>query len=189
MSNSTATFKVIYRSATTIKVNTTFSSTSASGSANETFTAWILKNGTAIAVYANIGGHAMNYTTSTSQFGLTPSTLLAGAFSGFYEEIEVGGNQGFYASATQYFHSTGTSSVTIGSNHLTVTNYALNAASEAVLFCGSSSTYTTFVLQIGTPTGTNFPLVTNLQLAGSTTSNGNPTTFSYILQLTAFSLA
>jgi hypothetical protein len=173
--NITSSFNVVYRSSSTIKVTSTFASTNTS----ETITAWILKNGTTLAV--SVAGQ--NFT------GTAASSFIIGAFSGFYEEIAVGGQQSFYSSASQYFHSTGTSTATIGTNKVTVTNYAANSPNEAVTVCGTTSTYTTFSLSIGTPSGTTFPLVTNLQLAGTTDVNGTPTSFAYTLQVTAFTLA
>jgi len=174
-SNSTATFNVIYRSATTIKVNNTFGS----GTTTERITVWILKNGTALA--ANIAGQ--NFTGSTA------NSFITGAFGGFYEEIGVGQQQSFYSGASQYFHSTGTSSVSIGSNTVSVTNYALNSLSETVNSCGTLSNYTAFTLAIGTPSGTNFPIATNLHFAGTSTVNGTPSSFDVSIQVTGFTVA
>lgn len=173
--NTTASFNVIYRSATTIKVNTTFGS----GANTERITAWILKNGTTLAV--NLSGQ--NFT------GTTANGFITGAFAGFYQEIEVGQQQSFFSGASQYFHSTGTSSVTIGANTVTVTNYAANSLPETVTACGSTATYTAFSLSIGTPSGTTFPIVTNMHFAGTTTVNGSPSSFDYSVRVTAFTLA
>jgi hypothetical protein len=177
--NETASFNVVYRSATTDKVTTTFNT----GTENASETAWILKNGTTIAVYISAGAQGFNETGSEA------NTMIVGVFAGFYEEIEIGGNQGLYAAESQYFHSTGTSVVTIGGSQVTVKNYVANSANEVVNVCGSSSTYTNFALAIGTPSGTNFPIVTSLAIAGSTTENGSPTNFNYSLHLTAFQVA
>lgn len=174
-SNSTATFNVIYRSATTIKVNNTFGS----GTTSERITVWMLKDGTALAV--NLAGQ--NFT------GAEANSFVIGAFGGFYEEIGVGQQQSFYSGAAQYFHSTGTSKVTIGSNTVTVTNYALNSLPETVNSCGTISNYTAFTLSIGTPSGTNFPIATNLHFTGTSTVNGTPNSFDVSIQVSAFAVA
>jgi len=177
--NSTSTFNVVYRSATTDKV--TVSSTL--GGTTTTETAWVLKNGTTIAVEISAGGQSFNET------GTAATGMIAGVMAGFYIEVEVGQSQAFYAAETQYFHSTGTSTVTIGSNQVKVTNYAANSANELVNECGSSFTYTSFALSIGTPSGTSFPLVTNLQVSGSETVNGAVQNLNYSIKLTAFTVA
>lgn len=156
-------------------MNNTFGS----GTTTERITVWILKNGTAVAV--NLAGQ--NFTGSTA------NSFITGAFAGFYEEIDIGQQSSFYSGASQYFHSTGTSSVTIGSNKVTVTNYALNSLPETVNSCGTTSNYTAFTLSIGTPSGTNFPIATNLHFAGTSTVNGTPNSFDVSIQVTAFSVA
>jgi hypothetical protein len=166
---------VIYRSTTTIKVNSTFT---AAGNSEQT-TLWILKNGTVLAV--NIAGQNIT--------GAETSGVLEGSFAGFYEEIDIGQQQSFYSTDSQYFHSTGSSSVTIGLNTLTVTNYALNSLPETVDSCGTLTNYTAFALSIGTPSGTSFPIVTNLQFAGTSTVNGAQNSFNVTEQVTAFLVA
>jgi hypothetical protein len=166
---------VIYRSATTIKVNNSFNS----GTTSEQMTLWILKNGTALAV--NFAGQNLT--------GIEANGFITGAFAGFYEEIDIGQQQSFYAGSSQYFHSTGTSSVTIGSNKVTVTNYALNSLPETVNSCGTISTYSAFTLSIGTPSGTSFPIVTNMHFVGTSTVNGSPNNFDVSIQVTAFTVA
>ena len=156
-------------------MNNTFTT----GSTSEKTTLWISKNGTAIAV--NFAGQNIT--------GSAANGFITGAFAGFYEEIDVGQQQSFYSSASQYFHSTGTASVTIGSNKVTVTNYALNSLPETVDSCGTISNYTAFALSIGTPSGTTFPIVTNLHFAGTSTVNGSPNNFDVSIQVTAFTVA
>jgi hypothetical protein len=156
-------------------VNSSFSTSGA----NEQTTLWILKNGTVLA--AEIAGQNLT--------GVAVNGFVAGAFAGFYEEIDIGQQQSFYSTASQYFHSTGTNSVTIGSNKLTVTNYALNSLPETVNSCGTLDNYTAFTLSIGTPSGTSFPIVTNLHFAGTSTVNGSPNSFDVSIQVTAFSVA
>lgn len=151
---------------------------SAAGTSEST-TLWILKNGTALAV--DIAGQNLT--------GVEANGFIAGGFAGFYEEIDIGAQQSFYSTDSQYFHSTGTTSVTVGLNTLKVTNYALNSLPETVDSCGTVSNYTAFTLSIGTPSGTSFPIVTNLQFAGTSTVNGTPSSFNVTEQVTAFSVA
>jgi len=135
---------------------------------------------------ATFGGEPL---LGAPETGTAATGMIAGVMAGFYIEVEVGQSQAFYAAETQYFHSTGTSTVTIGSNQVKVTNYAANSANELVNECGSSFTYTSFALSIGTPSGTSFPLVTNLQVSGSETVNGAVQNLNYSIKLTAFTVA
>jgi hypothetical protein len=150
-------------------------------SVNETDTAWILKNGTAIAVDVSVDGQSMNETGSFA------NTLVA--LGGFYDEIVFDQNPALFTNDTQYFHSTGTSTVTIGGSNVTVTTYVANLSDEVVSSCGNTSVYGTFSMSMGTPIGATFPLVTNLEEDASTTVSGNTTTVDVGLQMTAFTVA
>jgi hypothetical protein len=182
--SSTSSFNVIYRSPTTIKVNLTYASSAAG--AKENILAWILKNGTAIAAYVGINGKGMNLTSSVG--GMSPNTMVEGVFAGYYQEIEADMNQGYYG-ASQYFHATGTRSVTIGGNSVTVTDYTINSPNETVNICGTTSTFKTFVLEIGTPSGASFPLTTKYGASGTGTFQGTATTFDFMITLTGFTVA
>ena len=182
--SSTSSFNVIYRSPTTIKVNLTYAA--AAAGAKENILAWILKNGTVLAAFVGINGKGMNLTSSAS--GMSPNTIVEGVFAGYYQEIEAEMNQGYYGTS-QYFHATGTQSVTIGGKSLTVTDYALNSPNETVNICGVTSTFQTFVLDIGTPSGASFPLATKYGASGTGTFQGQATTFDFMVTLTGFTVA
>lgn len=162
-----------------IKVNVTL----ASGNTTETWTAWVLKNGTVAAVWASISGMGeMNFT------GPTANEYAELAFIGFSAEIEFNQNVANFTTSSQ-FNSLGTSSVTIGGIPMTVTTYVSNTLGKPVSFCGGSSTYTTFQLSVGTPPGTNNPIVTSLDYAGTTTINGSSSSISMTLKVTSFTAA
>lgn len=153
------------------------------GNTTFTETAWVLKDGTTLAVYENFGGQGFNLTGSEA------SGAIEGVLAGFIIEVEAGQQTAFYSEASQYFHSTGNSNVNIGGNSFSVTNYAANSPNELVDYCGSDFTYSTFSLSIGTPSGTSFQLVTYLDFSGTETINGNQQAFNYSLTLTAFTVA
>lgn len=179
--NATEAFNVVYRSPTTYKVMTTFNETGADSSI--VYTSWILKNGTALAIYVSVDGGGVNET------GASANSLIEGAFAGFYGEIEFGQDQGAFAADSQYFHSTGTSVATVGENQVTVTTYVPNNPDEAATVCGSQYSFTTFSLTIGTPTGASSPIVTDLDFVGSTTVGGSTEPINFTLQTTDFTVA
>jgi hypothetical protein len=181
--NSTESFNVVYRSATTDKVTTTDYIAVAGSNVNETDTAWILKNGTTIAVDMSVGGQNINETGSSA------NSLVVSALGGFYEEVFFGDNPTAVTNDSQLFHSTGTSTVTIGGSQVTVTTYAANLSNEVVNNCGSTSVYGTFSMSIGTPIGATFPLVTGLVEDASTSVSGNTTSVNIALHVTAFTVA
>ena len=172
---------MVYRSATTDKVATTLALDGVG--VVSTNTEWILNNGTAIAVESSEGGQEVNST------GTAATTMLAGAFAGFYVEIAFGQNQSIYGNDTQAIQSTGTSTVTIGGNQVTVTNYSANMSSQESNGCQTVTTRTSFSLSVGTPSGATFPIVTNLQLTVSTTVGLASSTVSERLLLTSFTVA
>jgi hypothetical protein len=93
--------------------------------------------------------------------------LIVGYFVGFTLEAEVVTQLSSYT-ASNYFHSMETTSVTIGPNAFTVTNYAANSLPETFTPCGGATiSLSTYDLSVGTPTGANAPLVTSMQLTGS----------------------
>jgi hypothetical protein len=166
----------LYTSSTTYKITLNYAV--GAGTQNQTSTAWILKNGTVLAV--NFAGQ--NVTGASAQ------TMVAGLFAGFSEEVFASSQLSTYT-ASQYFHSTGTSSVTIGSNSLTVTNYAANKLPQTITLCsGDVSTLTGFKLSVGTPRGTTFQLVTDFEIAGSSSSNGQSSQFNLVVKVVSFAL-
>jgi hypothetical protein len=139
----------------------------------------MLKDGTVLAVEES----SYNFTGTTAQ------SLATGLFAGLVAEINAGGQLGTYTSSS-YFHSTGTSSVTIGSTPMTVTNYApIQSLPMTVVYCGGSTTLTAYDLSVGTPPGTSYQLITHEHLAGtSTQGQGKPESFDFTLQITSITV-
>ena len=175
-SNLTESYTRVYASATTYKVTIT---TVANGQATPAETGWILKDGTVLAI--NVAGQNLT--------GASAQEMIVGLFAGFSAEVQAGSQLSTYT-ASQYFHSTGTSSVTIGSNTFTVTNYAANTLPQTITSCGTGSTsnITAYKLSVGSPTGTSYKVVTYMQLAGSSTVNGQPESFNYVIQIVSLTV-
>jgi hypothetical protein len=175
-SNLTESYTRIYASATTYKVSTV---TSANGQTTPAETAWILKNGTVLAI--SVAGQNLT--------GTLAQQMIISVFAGFSAEVQAGSQLSTYT-ANQYFHSTGTSSVTVGSSTFTVTNYAANTLPQTITDCltGTTTNLTAYKLSVGTPTGTSYKVVTFMQLAGSSTVNGQPTSFNYVIQIVSLTV-
>lgn len=167
-------YSTIYVSSTTYKVSVTL----AEGSTNLVETVWILKDGVAVAV--NVAGQ--NYTGSTAQ------EFIIGVFAGFTLQVQADSQIGSYT-ASNYFHATGTSTVSIGPTKVSVTTYAANSLPETMVGCGETTTLTAYSFSVGTPQGASSPLVTYENFAGSEVSNGVTTNFNYILQVTSITIA
>jgi hypothetical protein len=172
--NETATYTTIYASATTYKVNMTYT---VNGSPALASTIWILKNGTSIAV--DYGGYNVT--------GTEASGMEVGFFAGFSAEAEAASQLSTYT-ASGYFHSTGTSTVTIGASTFPVTTYAANSLPETINSCGSTLVLSTYSLSVGTPSGSTAPLVTSIVLGGTETSNGQTTSVNYQIKLVAITV-
>jgi hypothetical protein len=110
-------------------------------------------------------------------------TALIGAFTEF--DLEAGSNPTYSnALLTQYFHSTGTGSVSIPTVTIDYTTYAANNPNETFNSCGGSFTYSEFNVEIGTIQGTSIQVLVLAHLKGSSGS----TTFDYTIQLTGATL-
>jgi hypothetical protein len=144
---------------------------------------YVLKNGTVAAITVTQGGQNVNLTGSEFSDG------VAGAFGPFVFQAQLVDNLGSYGE-TNFFHSNGTSTVTIGANTLTGTSYVANSIPETITDCdGSSTTYTAFSLIKGTPAGATLPLAVDVQFAGSFAVGGVTTTSNIDVQVTAVTVA
>jgi len=141
----TSSYTTVYASATTFKVSIV------SSDYPSAFTMWLLKNGTIAGInYAgsNYTGAAANQYYQGSRLFKAWGTMLV-----FGQQLTTD-----YIQDAAYFHSTGTSPVTIGTNTFTLTNYAANSLPETVSVCsGASTTLTTASMSIGMPNGSNYP--------------------------------
>ena len=168
----TFSYSVVYVSSTTYKVEGDYVATK-----SHQYTAWFLKNGTALAVY--IGNH-----NDTGAAAASDVQTYFGEFAsvqGFLQE------QSLYSNL---FRANGTSTVTIGTETFTVTNYVALKLPETIQLCnGETDSLTAYMLSEGTPSGSTLELPTYTNIAGSSTLNGTTTPFGFTIQITAFTVA
>jgi len=187
-------YSLVYASATTYKVNANLD---ASGGLSQV-TIWVQKSGLVSAMYIIRSADYPQYEgknltnkiyASNPSFNLTTYlvTLLAPleTYNQFASQV---------VSASSYFHSTGTSMATIGTNTFRVTNYTTNTQDVAVESCsGVSYSLTKYVLSLGTPTGSSFQIMPYMEIAGTLITPGPSgpltTPFEYTVQTTEFTLA
>ena len=132
---------------------------------------WLLKNGTLVGI--NYAG--FNYTGAAAISYYQASRLFTawGTQTVFGQQLTTS-----YIYATAYFHSTGTSPVTLGANTFTLTDYAANSLPETLPTCsGAGLTLTAATMAIGTPSGANYPFPFQVNVVGSSTGGtaGNVT--------------
>jgi hypothetical protein len=174
----TSSFTTVYASATTFKVSIV-SSDYASAT-----TMWLLKNGTLVGI--NYAGS--NYTGAAAIQYYQGSRLFTawGTETVFGQQLTT-----VYIYASAYFHSTGTSPVTLGANTFTLTNYAANSLPETIPTCnGASVTLSTASMSIGSPNGANYPFPFDVDIVASSTGGtaGN-VTFTIASQITLITVA
>jgi hypothetical protein len=168
----TSSYTTVYSSATTFKVSIV------SSDYPSAFTLWLLKNGTIVGI--NYAGS--NYTGSSAVQYYQGSRLFTawGTMLVFGQQLTTD-----YVSDTAYFHSTGTSPVTFGSNTFTLTNYAANSSPETVPYCGGVSyTVTTANMSIGAPNGVNYIFPFDVNFAGTSTTGASVVITSQITSVT-----
>ena len=170
--NFTLTYSVVYVTSTTYKVDLTYTATK-----SHQYTAWLLKNGTALAVYNG----------QVNETGAQASSEVQNYFG------EFGSVQGFLQGQSIYsnlFQANGNSTVTIGSQTFTVTNYVALKVPETIQLCsGETDTLTAYNLSEGTPTGASLELPVYVSIGGTATANGTTTPFAFTVRITAFTVA
>jgi hypothetical protein len=162
---------------TTYQVNIAYNSPGKTG----TTTVWLLKDGTVVAL--DLAGHHFT--------GAAAGTYFQTYFGLWETELEYE-QQITTSTSFSFFHTTGTSTVTVGPSTFTVTNYTANSLPETIPLCnGESDTLTTGSFSVGTPSGSSYPLITYIDVAGSKTTVGTSgtTTFSFIDQITSVTVA
>jgi hypothetical protein len=176
-------YSLEYVSATTYKLVVNVQILENGTSHSATYHAYVLKNGTVAAIAVAEGGQNVNLTgsgASEAQFGI---------FGAFVFQAQLIDNLGTYTE-TNFFHSTGTSTVTIGANTFTASTYVANNLPETITNCdGSTTNLTAFSLTEGAPTGATYPLAVRAHYAGSATSDGVTTTSNVYVQVTAVTVA
>ena len=167
----TFSYSVVSVTSTTYKVSGNYVATK-----SHQFTAWLLKNGTALAVNFGQGNDTGAKAASDVQTYFGEFALV----QGFLQE------QSLYSNL---FRSSGTSTVTIGSQTFTVTNYVAVTLPESIQLCnGETDTLTAYNLSEGTPSGSTLELPTYTNIAGTSTLNGR-TPFAFTIQITAVTVA
>jgi len=165
----------VYASATTYKVDVQLNGDGISMNS----TAWILRNGTALAV-DELGNN---------ETGAAGQQLVGNLFAGFTAEIQAGSELSQYT-ASPGFHSDGNSTVTLGPSTFTVTNYVANSLPLTEAACGATTVITSFNLSVGEPQGSGYELVTFIQFDASVTGSGIPTSaVGYVIQIVSVTVA
>jgi len=173
--NFTASYTVVSVNSTTYEVNVldvlptqTYSTT-----------VWFLNDGTVVRL--DLAGHTFT--------GASAGTHFQTYFAPWEVDIVYGQEISAPTSLT-FFHSTGTSPVTVGPTSFTVTNYAPNVLPETITACsGASITLNSGSLSVGTPNGSSYPLITYLAATGSETGTSGTTTYSFTSQITSVTVA
>jgi hypothetical protein len=177
--NISASYNTVYHSSTTYKVAITLQE--AGNSIN--YTVWVQNDGTVLAVGFSAGGFTQNLTGSEGQ------SAAAGAFAEFTLQIQADSLVNYYTNQG-YFHTTGTSTVSIGPTSVKVTTYAANSLPETINDCnGDTTTLTQYSFSVGTPQGSSVPLVVYEHFDGSDNVNGTVTNYDYVQQVTSITLA
>ena len=164
--NASSDYHVISTTASGYKVNVTMT---VSREGNDFhYTDFVLKNGTALWVYAEsnptdpyFGIHAGNYTgfNAIGPYMESMYFFLGNYFGAAFIQLTTSG----------YLHMTGTGTVMLGPTQVSVTNYAPNALPLIVNQCETRVNLTRFSLQTGTVSGVSGPFLTLLNVSGSFT--------------------
>lgn len=169
----TESYNVVSSNSSAITVNLTYQ-----GNVTANYGVVVSSNGDLLSL-------SMNGSSIPISYG---SALAIGIFAGFIFEIDYVDSLSNFTQVLQ-FHSTGSSTVTIGSVSIPVTTYAANSLPVTTSTCGGTDTLTAFSLSAGTPSGASLPLVTSATLAGSGTSNGETSTYNISVQVIGLTIA
>ena len=157
--NVTSQYHVLYSSTTTYKLNVT----SVVNQTTTKYTIWVLKNGTALAVYtAGYYGSPRNYTGSQADaFYLT-------AMSAFTIETQFASPQVLDEfTSSELVHVVSNGVVMLGPTQVSVTTYSPSTLPLVVSSCGGSVDFEKYSIQVGTVAGKTLKLLTQLQIKGS----------------------
>lgn len=163
----TASYHVIYATQATFKIGVS----EVQAGQNNSATVWLQRDGSILAM--ELAGHNFTGATAAGYFQ---------AYLGLWEEELMYAQQITTATSYSYFHSTGTSTVTIGSSTFTTTSYEADSLPETVQGCsGPALTLTKGSFSAGSPGGSSYPLIVSIEIAGSAGS----TTFDFSSQITS----
>lgn len=169
--NITSSYSVIYKSATTYKVNVTWTM-------GPPFIAWVRTDGTLVAVY--FMGQNMT--------GSQAASIFSGAMGPFAYQISFVNQLNIYTS-TLYFHATSQGTATFGPTTMSVTNYAANSLPETFSACGTTFSLTEFSLQVGNVPSGSLQLVTYVHENGTLQSSSGSQSVEVTMRLISVTLA
>ncbi len=151
-------YNVLYASPTTYKVDISESQ----GQSLLNATAWVLKNGTAVA-YSYLG---QNITGSEA------TGLYEGLMTPFFTETQYSLLAQTLTTAVGV-HSSDQGTVQIGLTTVALTNYTAEQVPLTIPICGGSVTLSASSVQIGAVHGTTLSLLTGLNISGEETYNSH----------------
>jgi hypothetical protein len=176
--NYTAAYNVVSSSASQIALNLNYAITNGTKVTTEAISTTITTAGSIVTLDVNGTSIPLGYS----------SNIVIGLFAGFIVEIENAQSLQVFTGAQ--FHSTGTSSVTIGTVPITVTNYVPNSYPVAFSYCSGGESLSKFAMSVGTPSGASVPVVTYMNFVGSQIgSNGQSSGVNFTIQVTALTVA
>lgn len=139
----------------------------------ESGTFWVRTDGTVVTAQVEMMGLTVNSTEAIQDY----SSMMAA----FATEMTGGADVGFSASASNYFHQTGTpTTASFGPTTMSVTSYAANSLPETISECGSSVTINAISIQIGAVPSSNLRILTYENFEGTIQSEAMDITVSLI---------
>ncbi len=174
--NLTAEYRVLSVSSTAYKVNIT---ETASGHAAN-YVAYVLKNGTAVAVLYQ----GQNYT------GFYAYSFFLGAMGAFIVESTFTSPEVYSSILSPLFvHEASQATIMIGQTSVLATTYVANTLPLDINECGFSASFSKFSVQTGSVTGVSIPLLTAMVISGTMTSGGSSQSVDFNFQITSITKA
>ena len=171
-----------------VNITTSVARNSTSGLTSDV--AWVnVDSMSVINITEYVTSHGTRYSLGT-QTGVEAESMFTPVMSEFsIYNTEYGAEYYSYFTDTQYFHSTGTASMTFGPTTFDVTTYVANSTPETFNACGNVFNLDQWTLQLGTPPGTSAKFVTYIHSEGSEVVNGVTETNDFTLALTSLTVA
>ena len=141
-----------------------------------TFTDWVSRNGTAIAVYYE----GTNYT------GFYAESFYISSMSTFYF-ANLFGTPEILAALTDpsLVHVSAHGTTAIGPTQVSFTNYTANSIPLTGSSCGTSVDYSAFALQTGVPAGKSGTLLLYLDISGTMSGQGTSQSMDFAYRVTS----
>lgn len=163
------------------KVNLTESYNDSGNAVTFPATVWILSNGTVLA--ADVSGENVTGRSAYPDFAETAGPLLLVAE---YDSYQTGLDEFLPFSS---IHASTDSQVAIGATEMNATNYI--PYSMPIIFgdCATTFTLNTFVMQAGVVPGTDFDLLSHLDMQGTEQATLTPEQYSVLLEVVSMTVA